>query len=414
MDYVITAIGRIVMPYITIRLNAQRFAEKTSDTELTVEMKTFYHKRLLDNAMPELIMEQGLQKVPIPKNNGKEIEFRRPVPFPVATTPLTEGSLPPAQKLKFENIKAQVYQFGAYTPYTDMVATTTYDPFITVVSEESGSQMGRTRDSLVRDMLCGGTNVKYAGDALSRAEITKSATVADFQRIWAQLKAKNVPAIDGWYLAKIHPDVAVTLMQDERWIGAHQYTDSTPIMRGEIGSLVGFRFIVSSQAKVYAPAKVCGTFNRLTVQTAATSGTSVKINEIIPQADCTAFTGPVDVYVDGAKNKVTAVTYGADGATLTLQTAVTVAVGKMICGTGAGKNGDAVYASIIHGANAAATCDLEGQGMKLIVKPLGYNDALDLEGSVGWKFAAAMLLLSEPYIVRYESVEANSQTAVEN
>ena len=52
--------------------------------------------------------------------------------------------------------------------------------------------------------------------------------------------------------------------------------------------------------------------------------------------------------------------------------------------------------------------------MKLIVKPLGYNDALDLEGSVGWKFAAAMLLLSEPYIVRYESVEANSQTAVEN
>ena len=108
MDYVITAIGKIVMPYITIRLNAQRFAEKTSDTELTVEMKTFYHKRLLDNAMPELIMEQGLQKVPIPKNNGKEIEFRRPVPFPVATTPLTEGSLPPAQKLKFENIKAKV------------------------------------------------------------------------------------------------------------------------------------------------------------------------------------------------------------------------------------------------------------------------------------------------------------------
>ena len=34
MDYVITAIGRIVMPYITIRLNAQRFAEKTSDTSL--------------------------------------------------------------------------------------------------------------------------------------------------------------------------------------------------------------------------------------------------------------------------------------------------------------------------------------------------------------------------------------------
>ena len=72
------------------RMNLRLFDVMTTTTEtLSAEMKIFYDDVLLDNAKPNLVHDQFGQKRPIPKNGGKEIEFRRYKTLPKALTALT-------------------------------------------------------------------------------------------------------------------------------------------------------------------------------------------------------------------------------------------------------------------------------------------------------------------------------------
>lgn len=79
-----------------LRLNLQLFATTmTTETgSLSAEMKTFYEKRLLDQAEPLLVHNQFGDKYPIPAGSGKKIEFRKYSALPKALTALTEGVTP--------------------------------------------------------------------------------------------------------------------------------------------------------------------------------------------------------------------------------------------------------------------------------------------------------------------------------
>ena len=55
------------------------------------EMKTFYEKRLIDQAEPRLVHDQFADYYPIPMGGGKTIEFRKYDSLPKAMTPLEEG-----------------------------------------------------------------------------------------------------------------------------------------------------------------------------------------------------------------------------------------------------------------------------------------------------------------------------------
>ena len=56
--------------------NIQLFAETplNSTTTMTPEMKTFYEKRLIDQAEPRLVHDQFADYYPVPQNGGKTIE----------------------------------------------------------------------------------------------------------------------------------------------------------------------------------------------------------------------------------------------------------------------------------------------------------------------------------------------------
>ena len=83
-----------------------------SGKDLSPEMKTFYDKTLLMDAKPKLVHMQFGQKRPIPKGNGKTIEFRKFSALPKATTPLTEGVTPEGYNLNGTAITATVKQSG--------------------------------------------------------------------------------------------------------------------------------------------------------------------------------------------------------------------------------------------------------------------------------------------------------------
>ena len=399
----------------------------TNSDALSPEMKTFYDKTLITLAGANLVHEQFGQKRPIPKNGGKTIEFRKFSKLPKAMKAITEGVTPSGNKLNVSSVSCTVDQYGDYVEQTDMLELTAVDNTIVEATKELAAQAGLTLDTVVRNEIVGGTNVMYVPtlddkgreqEVTSRADITADCKmrVKDVFKAAAELKAVNAPKINGSYVAIIHPYVAYDLMQDaaEQWIGIQKYADPDKILRGEIGTLGGVRFVESTEAKVYGPAEIADGFSRFTVKTAVSSSTtSVAVNEPLTAK---TFSTPVPVYVDGAENTITAISVSGGTATITLGTAVTsLSAGAVICGRGAGKDGSAVFCTLFIGENAYGVTDVEGGGLEHIVKQRGYgNDPLNQRSSVGWKATKVAKRLVEEYLIRVESGSEFSASAETN
>lgn len=267
-------------------LNLQLFAPYTGDTgnsvttqttllsDLSPEMKTFYDKALIRFAKPNLVHDQFAQIRNIPKNGGKQIEFRKYDQLPKATTPLTEGVTPNSQNLKVTTIDAEVHQYGGFIQLSDVLMLTAIDNNLTEAIELLGDQAGRTLDTITRDIINAGNNVNYAGTATSRATLTSADTlkVVDIKKAVRKLKVGLAKKIDGYYVAIIHPDVAFDIMADPEWISASEYAGSTQLFEGEIGKIHGVRFIETTEAKIIS----AGVYSTLVLGANAYGTTSVE------------------------------------------------------------------------------------------------------------------------------------------
>ena len=335
-----------------LKLDLQMFAtastqnqNATSASGMSAEMKTFYEKRLIDQAEPALVHDQFGDPYPIPANGGKNIEFRKYDSLPKATTPLTEGVTPDGQTMNVSTVTAEVKQYGGWVPITDTLQLTAIDNNIVQATKIIASQAGRTLDTIVRDVLAGGTNVIYApkiGEGGVETAVTSRATLdATCQltsdliaRAATQLKAMNADPIGTSFVGIIHPYVAYDLRRDPDWIDVHKYAQPDEIYNGEIGTLHGVRFVETSEAKIW-------------------KGTG-----------CPA--------------------------------------------------GLAVFSTLILGAHAYGSTEIEGGGLEHIVKQLGYgDDPLNQRASVGWKAHKTAERLVEQYMVRIESCSARYSATAE-
>lgn len=336
----------------TMKLDLQMFATASTQNQnttgasgMSAEMKTFYEKRLIDQAEPALVHDQFGDPYPIPANGGKNIEFRKYDSLPKATTPLTEGVTPDGQTMNVSTVTAEVRQYGGWVPITDTLQLTAIDNNIIQATKIIASQAGRTLDTIVRDVLAGGTNVIYApkiGEGGAETAVTSRATLdATCQltsdliaRAATQLKAMNADPIGTSFVGIIHPYVTYELRRDPDWIDVHKYAQPDEIYNGEIGTLHGVRFVETSEAKIW-------------------KGTG-----------CPA--------------------------------------------------GLAVFSTLILGAHAYGSTEIEGGGLEHIVKQLGYgDDPLNQRASVGWKAHKTAERLVEQYMVRIESCSARYSATAE-
>lgn len=233
----------------------------TGDAGLSTEMKQFYSDYLIEMAEAKLVHQQFGQKKPIPKGNGKTVEFRKYDPLPKITTELQEGITPDGQKLTVTPLNAEVKQYGGYVALTDILLLTAIDNNLAQATKLLGSQAGRTLDTLTREVLNGGTNVQWAnGTVNSRSALTKDhkLNVDCIRRAARNLKVMNAEPIDDSFVAIIHPDCAYDLMSDPEWKYPHQYKDTENLYNGEIGKVAGVRFVETTEAKVFAKAGANG------------------------------------------------------------------------------------------------------------------------------------------------------------
>jgi N4-gp56 family major capsid protein len=246
------------------KINLQLFAELntnvTTDSGLSVEMKTFYDMTLIDEASAQLVHDQFGQKRPIPKNGGKTIEFRKFGNLPKATTPIQEGVTPNGKKLSVTSFTATVAQYGDYIVQSDILELTSLDNTILEATKILGKQAGLTLDTVVRNVLIAGTNVNYCPKVAdgketavtSRATLDATAklTVKEIQKAVTKLRANNAPTINGDYVAIVHPHVVYDLMRDPEWIESHKYAQPENLYTGEVGKVAGVRFVQSSEAAI--------------------------------------------------------------------------------------------------------------------------------------------------------------------
>lgn len=234
--------------------------QTTASPGLSVQMKTFYDRTLLERTVPDLYYTNFAQTKRIPKNGGKTIEFRRFAALATATVPLTEGTPPTLKDLTSTAITATIAQYGDAVGFSDVVSTTTIDPILTETTEILAEQAAETIDEICRDVLVAGTVVVYASTAVSRVTVGTAMTItaADIRRFVLTLKKNRARKINGFYQAIVHPDVAFDLMSTTEWREAQNYHQTGRIFDGSLGALYGVKFWETDKGKVYVNAGVGG------------------------------------------------------------------------------------------------------------------------------------------------------------
>lgn len=228
----------------------------TASSGIAPEIKTFYDRTLLERMLPNLPFLKYGQKRPIPKGNGKTIEFRKFNSLEPAITPLTEGVPPTAKDLSVTAITATVKQYGDYVEVTDVLETTAYDPIITETVELEGEQAGETLNIVVRDELLDTTSVFNVGGGVDEDAITADnvLTADDVLKIQTIFRRNNIkPISNGYYLMFLAPEQAADIMRDPLWRDVSKYAnDAKNIEEGEIGRLYKFKFIDTSLVEAKA------------------------------------------------------------------------------------------------------------------------------------------------------------------
>ena len=401
-------------------LDLQLFATETDTTNsegLSAEAKTFYEKRLLDEAEPLLVHDQFGEKYPIPKGGGKTIEFRRFNALPKSLTALTEGVTPDGQNMSVESLTATVDQYGGWVQSSDLLEMTAFDPILIERTRVLGNQAGRTLDTITREKINAGTNVIFASkkengvetEIAVREDLTEKCNLSIdpiFQAV-AMLKAQNAKPFGDKYIGLIHPYNSYQVMSSPGWLDVQKYSNAEKIFNGEIGAVGGCRFVENSEAKVFLPAvifhdKIAKDVRRLTVKTAVSNSQDVTVTG---EFETQTFDTPVSVYIDGKSGVIDKITKGNGQSTLHFLAAQTCDAGAMVCGKGAGKYGDAIFSTLIIAQNAYGVTELTGGGLEHIVKQLGYgDDPLNQRSSSGWKATKTAEILNDAYMVRIESV----------
>lgn len=175
-----------------------------------------------------------------------------------ATTALTETSDVTAVAMSDSQVTVNLAEYGNTVNTTAKLRGTSFLDVDAVAANVIGYNAGISIDTIVRDVLVGGSNVVYAGGGSttpsSRATVEAEDIIEanDIRKVVAALRSANAVSFNGMYMGYIHPDVSYDLRKETgaaSWRDPHVYSDPANIYNGEIGAFEAVRFIETSRAK---------------------------------------------------------------------------------------------------------------------------------------------------------------------
>ncbi len=335
-------------------VNAYGNTVATTGNDWTPEKATFYHRVFLKNYVGKMVHGQFGEKLTYPKHNGDIVNIRGMSPYPTKTTPLTEGVTPVGNLTNFYYVEVPVNQYGAYTPITDYATFASRDQVLIHDSEELSSQAGRTLEEIDAAALNAGQSVLYAPSVASNGTVTEV-------NARTGLTALCKLTVDVIYRALNYLE-----MQNAEPIGDSYVAIIHPNVKYDIMRSEGF------------------------------------INVVKYQAAERIFKGEIGMI---GNIRFVVSTFA-----------------KVFSDSGAYKSGSSgpkydVYSTLVLGKDAYKVVEIEGEGMKTIVKGLGSggtSDPLDQRATQGWKTTHGIGITGQTCMVRVESVAELSTTTLSN
>ena len=419
-------------------LNVNTTLANQPGNDLSPEIKAFYRTELLEEGKPNLVHTQFGAHRPLPKGNGKTIEWRRWDAFPKAMTPLTEGVTPDGNQINVSYVTQELRQYGDYTTLSDQLELTAVDDVVLEATDNHARSMALTIEHVTRNELLTGTNVAYAPKVAadgsrtavtSRGQLDGSAllTPALTAQVANRLKLANAPRFDGSYVAIVHPSVASDLLTHPEFIETHKYGPGVKsIFDGEVGKLYGVRFVETTEAKVYRGENLTAASETVTMggtalsaSTAGSGYSEITLASALVEGDrilAASEDEPVLLNVDGVTYRCVGATAGSAGKLKIAKPHAALGANAVIYPGGAGRNNAPVFATLFLGKGAYGNVDLE-DGTDVIIKQRGSSgssDPLDQRSSVGWKSTYAAKILMPEFLVRVETCSETGWDAAAN
>ena len=214
---------------------------------------------MLSHAEPILVLSKFGQNRPLPKNKANTVKFRRPRPFAISTTALTEGVTPKAQKMVYEDVTVAIAQYGEVTEITDVVHDLSEDPVLRDASILSGEQAAETVEMITWGVVKAGTTVMYS-NGTTRAGVNTVISLNMIRSGVRTLKRNrgrqhtamlasspnyNTAGIEGGYLFFGHTDLESDIRQIPGFTPVADYGSRKPLCPEECGSVENVRIILT-------------------------------------------------------------------------------------------------------------------------------------------------------------------------
>ncbi|MBI4136857.1 N4-gp56 family major capsid protein [Candidatus Roizmanbacteria bacterium] len=243
----------------------------TTTTQVSAAVNNYFDRSLLKAARPLLLHTKWAQVRDIPRNNSLVIKFRRYSLLSANTTALSEGVTPSGSQLSVTDVTATVAQYGDFVTLTDIVEFSTLEPVLGETAQVLGQQAGNSLDQIVRDVMVAGTTVQYASTSTSRATVTASMklTRQEIREAVRTLQSNDASKIttmvnpsDGFnssplapcYVGIITENTLYDLKNEAGWIPVQEYASTKNLMEGEVGAMDDVRFVMTTNAKIFASA----------------------------------------------------------------------------------------------------------------------------------------------------------------
>jgi len=180
---------------------------------------------------------------------GSAVQFNIYNDLAQATSALTETSDVTAVALGDSTVTVTLAEYGNAVTTTAKLRGTSFLNVDADAANIIGYNMANSIDKVVQDVLVGGSNVSYGGDATSTATLAAEDTITAslIRQAVAALRGDSAPTMDGGvYVGFIHPDVSYDLREDTAVTDVIQYQirqDGSGVRMGSIGTFGGVDFI---------------------------------------------------------------------------------------------------------------------------------------------------------------------------
>ncbi len=230
----------------------------------------FYRETFLTWAEENLVHKQlGQLNVQVPQGAGGYgigvVYWTRFINLPEVTVGQGEGVPTTCVGMSAVNVTGSTAQYDAGVSISDILKYTSFGDMMKQATELLGYNAGVSIDNVVRDALSGNLTTQVGTGAANITAIPSTGvlSITEIRKAIRTLSAANATKPDGgFWLAVVHPYAVYDLQADTTtggWTTANTYrTEVNGLLTGELGKLMGTRFLESSNAKKLATTSITG------------------------------------------------------------------------------------------------------------------------------------------------------------